>query len=477
MRFRFLTAFLVILSLFPQTAASRKIPELGELALAVSQGDFSRIDELLLLGADPDQRDSWGQTPLLYAVNSGQYKLLQRILQTTANPDLIGPNGLSPLMTAVKLGREDLVLLLLESGANANLVHDGVSALSLAVDRGEFVIAHRLTDAGADGLFLGELESGNPLGLPVCSVPLDGRIWRGLARLKDNADSPDWGADQWGLHRAVRDGDWFLAAKFLNGGADPNRIDSRGVTPLMTAAWHGDQSLVSLLLERGAVARYADIYGVDAVSYAAAGGHVTIVDQLLTEALKSNPSRFERGPETAIALETSPYYWAVTSGRPDILERLIDFRLPLPAEGEEGVTLLMAAAWLSDTFAVRKLIPLADDAGARDEGGRTALAWSAAAFVRDRQTGLENGQKSRGSRNYPAARMLARRTKGPQEYRSIVSPDISPELIEAWSPGGHASMAEQWEDKRPSPAPRVPGDGDLTLYRIFRDEEQDGNAF
>ena len=138
----------------------------------------------------------------------------------------------------------------------------------------------------------------------------------------------------------------------------------------------------------------------------------------MTEALKSNPSGLNAAPRTAIALETSPYYWAVTSGRPDILERLIDFRLPLPAEGEEGVTLLMAAAWLSDTFAVRNSSPWRTMPVPETRGAERPWRGSAAAFVRDRQTGLDNGQKSRGSRNYPAARMLARRTKGPQEYRS-----------------------------------------------------------
>ena len=51
---------------------------------------------------------------------------------------------------------------------------------------------------------------------------------------------------------------------------------------------------------------------------------------------------------------------------------------------------------------------------------------------------------------------------------------MAPELINAWSPvlnSGGSDSGDDWRDKRPSPVPLVPGDGDLTFYRILRDEE------
>lgn len=516
-----------------------------------------RIDELLDSGTDIDSKDPRGRTALIHAVESGEFRTVERILAAGAHPDITGPDGVSPLTAAVLLGREDLVNLLLSIGADPDIISDGpsgpdgplrpdgppgpISPLSLAVDRGEFGIAGRLIEAGANGLYLAEAGAANPLHLPLLPTPLDSRIHRGLARLRDNTDSPDWRGEQWALHTAARDNRWFDVAAILDkapppeaaapprvtlqapasgaaapprpaarasstnpalpaqavnpqtaapGGPAPgvagpgapaaprppfpfpsvvNAADSRGVTPLMTAVYHGSAAVVSLLLERGARIDALDSDGRDALCYAAAAGH----EDILTLLAASETRAF--APASPV-LETSPYYWAVIAGHPHILNRLIAVEYPAPESGSGGITLLMTAAWLSDTFAVRALLPIVDDAARRDDEGRSALEWSAAAFERDRRTGRETGRPHRGARNYPAARLLARRTKPPRRVQPLITPDAEPGVIEAWSPGGHpaAPVREQaavWREKRPSPVPLRPGDGDLTLYRILRDEE------
>ena len=496
-----------------------------------------RIDELLDSGTDIDSKDPRGRTALIHAVESGEFRTVERILAAGAHPDITGPDGVSPLTAAVLLGREDLVNLLLSIGADPDIISDGpsgpdgpsrpISPLSLAVDRGEFGIAGRLIEAGADGLYLAEAGAANPLHLPLLPTPLDSRIHRGLARLRDNTDSPDWRGEQWALHTAARNNRWFDAAAILDkapppgaapppspgagtsspapplpdpgvvnlqapapGGSTPeaagsgapaaprppfpfpnvvNAADSRGVTPLMTAVYHGSAAVVSLLLERGARIDALDSDGRDALCYAAAAGH----EDILTLLAASETRAF--APASPV-LETSPYYWAVIAGHPHILNRLIAMEYPAPESGSGGITLLMTAAWLSDTFAVRALLPIVDDAARRDDEGRSALEWSAAAFERDRRTGRETGRPHRGARNYPAARLLARRTKPPRRVQPLITPDAEPGVIEAWSPGDPpaAPVREQaavWREKRPSPVPLRPGDGDLTLYRILRDEE------
>lgn len=464
-----------------------------------------RIDELLDSGTDIDSKDPRGRTALIHAVESGEFRTVERILAAGAHPDITGPDGVSPLTAAVLLGREDLVNLLLSVGADPDIISDGpsgpdgpsrpISPLSLAVDRGEFSIAGRLIEAGANGLYLAEAGAANPLHLPLLPTPLDSRIHRGLARLRDNTASPDWHGEQWALHTAARNNRWFDAAAILDKAAPPrvtlqapasgaaassprppfpfpgvvNAADSRGVTPLMTAVYHGSAAVVSLLLERGARIDRLDSDGRDALCYAAAAGHEDILSLLAA----SESRAF--APASPV-LETSPYYWAVIAGHPHILNRLIAMGYPAPESGSGGITLLMTAAWLSDTFAVRALLPVVDDAARRDDEGRSALEWSTAAFERDRRTGRETGRPHRGARNYPAARLLARRTKPPRRVQPLITPDAEPGVIEAWSPDGHpaAPVREQaavWREKRPSPVPLRPGDGDLTLYRILRDEE------
>jgi ankyrin repeat protein len=46
-----------------------------------------------------------------------------------------------------------------------------------------------------------------------------------------------------------------VARLLLDGGADPDRADSKGNTPLMQAAADGGLAVVQLLLERGAARR------------------------------------------------------------------------------------------------------------------------------------------------------------------------------------------------------------------------------
>ena len=517
-----------------------------------------RIDELLDSGTDIDSKDPRGRTALIHAVESGEFRTVERILAAGAHPDITGPDGVSPLTAAVLLGREDLVNLLLSIGADPDIISDGpsepdgpsrpISPLSLAVDRGEFGIAGRLIEAGANGLYLAEAGAANPLNLPRLSTSLDSRIHRGLARLRDNTDSPDWRGEQWALHTAARNNRWFDAAAILDkapppapaappspaaaagsgaaagafspnpafpapamtpqttapeppppavnpqptspGGPAPeaappgappaprppfplpnvvNAADSRGVTPLMTAVYHGSAAVVSLLLERGARIDRLDSDGRDALCYAAAAGHEDILSLLAASETRAF------APASPV-LETSPYYWAVIAGHPHILKALIAMEYPAPESGSGGITLLMTAAWLSDTFAVRALLPIVDDAARRDDEGRSALEWSTAAFERDRRTGRETGRPDRGARNYPAVRLLARRTKPPRRVQPLITPDAEPGVIEAWSPEGPQAapvrgQAAVWREKRPSPVPRRPGDGDLTLYRILRDEE------
>lgn len=402
-------------------------------------------------------------------VSEGDYSGLDVLLNKGADPDQIGSEGLSPLMKAVLLGREDLVLLLLRAKANPDIISEAlpdkmpVSALSLAIDRGEFSIIRRLMDAGSDALMLAEYGKANPLKLPLLSNPIDTVLWPSLAGMRLNASSPDWQGDHWILHQAARDGDWRLVKTIIQNGMDPGIADDYGVTALMSAAWKGHGSVVSLLLDEGASISARDERGWNALCYAAAAGHQGIVQTLI----EGDDGQFET------EMEASAYYWALLGNSPIILKLLIDNDVPLPEAAEDGMTILMIAAWLSDYFAVSHLLPLVSNPALRDEAGRSALEWSAAAFERDRQRGRLTGQSKRASRNYPIARLLTRGSRSPEGIRLSPSSVVHPDVVEAWAPGINPASAEDWKGLRPSPLPAIPGDGDLTLYRIFRNEEQD----
>jgi len=467
-----LKVLIVLMCLLISTVYSQKAPAPGELASAVSKNDKSLIETLILQGADPDQPDSGNEIPLLYAVESGRNELVKIILDAGADPDKPGSENLTALMRSVMMSRQDLVILLLSRGSDPNLIVDSgeeqsipVSALSLALDRGEYDIAVILADAGASSLLLKRPVDGisDPLGLPELKVPLDARIWRNTAVLKSFAEEA--GRTDW---RNLRDR--------LDSGVPVDLRDSQGVTALMSAAWFGDVPSVSLLMQRGADPFDKDSKGRDAFCYAAASGETNTLGFLLKRITDiDNPDAESASPEKG-SLFRSPLYFAVGNRNHEALNLLLSAGYspdgPTSGSDEEGVTLLMMAAWLSDYYAVEKLLPLSNG-GIMDDAGRRALDWSAAAFERDRTTGREVGSPGRGSRNYPVARLLAGRLRNPHIYATQPTQDLNPAVINAWNPGltPGADMADDWRDKRPSPVPAAPGDGDLTLYRIFRDEE------
>ena len=477
---RVLSCLSILIILVAVPVMAQRAPAPGELATAVLLEDMSRIDSLLSRGADPDQPDISGNTALIYAVRSGRYELVYRILSSNADPDVTGAQNLTPLMESVLLSREDLVILLLSVGADPNKITDtisphptAVSALSLAINRGESDIAGLLFNEGADPLRLANPADDvpNPLNLPELEVPLDGRFWWNIALVKDRADSPDWdaglsaGNDNWKLHQAARDNNWRQVRDEADGGESPDKSDALGVTALMTAAWHGNDAIVSLLLQRGADPLIVDDGGRNALVYAAAGGSIGTMRKLIPVVDIDSYNRSLISGN----LEETPFYFAVGGGQHTILDLLLDAGLSPAGIDKEGINTTMLASWIGDTYATSRLLPFND--GSRDQAGRTALEWSLAAFDRIRQTGREVGDSDRGARLYPVVRLLAGRTRNPLLYSTQPAADVAPTVMEAWSPGLNPSAADDWRDKKPSPVPIRPGDGDLTLYRILRDEE------
>jgi ankyrin repeat protein len=472
--------------LFAVPLTAQRAPAPGELATAVLLEDISRIDSLLSRGADPDQPDLSGDTALIYAVKSGRYELVYRILSSNANPDVTGAQNFTPLMESVLLSREDLVILLLSGGADPNKITDtisphprAVSALSLAINRGERDIAGLLFNEGADSLRLANPAEDvpNPLNLPELEVPLDGRFWWNIALVKDRANSPDWdaglnaglnaGNDNWNLHRAARDNNWRQVRDEADEGESLDKQDALGVTALMTAAWHGNDAIVSLLLQRGADPLIVDNGGRNALVYAAAAGSIGTMNKLLPAVDIDSYNRSLISGN----LEETPFYFAVGCGQHTILDLLLDAGLSPAGIDTEGINTAMLASWIGDTYATGRMLPFNN--GSRDQAGRTALEWSLAAFDRMRQTGREVGDPDRGARLYPVVRLLAGRTRNPLIYSTQPAADVDPIVMEAWSPGLNPSAADNWRDKKPSPVPLRPGDGDLTLYRILRDNEQE----
>ena len=265
------------------------------LANLIQNGDRGAALEMIRNGADVNAAQGDGTTPLHWAVYKIDADLVGELLEHGARPGAVNRFGSSPLAEAVKVADAGLVEMLLNAGADAEAPNqDGQTALMLAARTGALDVAELLVRHGAD---VNAREA-----------------WRGQTALMWAADASssavakfliDHGADvhtramanDWPVQitsepraqyrptggltpllYAARSGCTACVAAILDAGADIDRPNPDGVTPLMVALDNFRFDTAKLLLERGANPHTWDWWGrtplyvaVDMSSYSRRG--------------------------------------------------------------------------------------------------------------------------------------------------------------------------------------------------------------
>lgn len=198
---------------------------------------------LLDKGAGVDLGSASGFTPLMFAARSGDLETVRLLVDRGANVNAEAGDGTSPLLVATVRGHVPVAEFLLERSANPNAAKAGYTPLHWAAGTWETstTFDYRLTDG----------EWGALVGIPGREEKF--RLMKALvARGADvNARTtktpPRYGFTLFGQQQPTLTGvtPFFLAAlvadvevmKFLVGaGADPSIADTDGTTPLMVAA-------------------------------------------------------------------------------------------------------------------------------------------------------------------------------------------------------------------------------------------------
>jgi ankyrin repeat protein len=212
------------------------------LHLAIANRDAATADLLLAAGADAELVDNAGETPLVLAARVGDAEIAARLLSAGAPVDARDADyGQTALMVAVREGHVDVVRLLLAEDADVNV----------QTRAGEVPAFRRPGDnAGSKGV--GIIRGGWPEHGMRAPVP--------------GAKTP--------LLYAARRGDLVVTQLLVDAGAEIERADVDGVTPLLSAilnasvaAARGAPSgadhlaVARYLVERGANVNAADWYG------------------------------------------------------------------------------------------------------------------------------------------------------------------------------------------------------------------------
>jgi ankyrin repeat protein len=153
------TALLLVLvsSAWAQLAHAQVAPSATEVAAyrglhaAAARGDAGKIEQLIAAGADVNQRDAYGRTPLHVATFAKQRAEVQTLIKAGAEKGALENDRYDAITIAAVADDEETLRTLISLGASAKLTtsrYDG-TALIAAAHLGHDGVVRQLIAAGA----------------------------------------------------------------------------------------------------------------------------------------------------------------------------------------------------------------------------------------------------------------------------------------------------------------------------------------
>jgi ankyrin repeat protein len=248
---------------------------------------------------DVNEKAPDGSTALMWATFNVDRELVRALLKAGAKANVTSRYGATALSEAVKLGDIELVRMLLDAGANVSSPNqDNQTALLLAISTGSLPISKLLIERGADVNAVETFRDQNALmwaaggNLPDI---VDLLLAHGAKNVNLRAKHDDWPRQMTSEPRAqfqsrqtggltallyaTRSGCYRCAVALVKAGADVNKPNPDGVTPLINALDNKRFDLAMFLLDKGANPHVWDMSGrtplyvaVDMNSFRGGGG-------------------------------------------------------------------------------------------------------------------------------------------------------------------------------------------------------------
>ncbi len=211
----------VIGSLLLLTLAGASTAPAAELRLAAARGDTAGVAKLIAAKHPLDARDGQGQTALLLAVEGGHTEAARALIDAGADINAVAANKDTPWLLAGARGRTEILAHMIPRGPDLSMRNRyGGTALIPACHYGHLDTVQLL------------------LGTKIDIAHVNNLGWTCLLEVMILGDGSKVYVD---IVRAV-----------LDAGANPNRADKDGMTPLAHAKRRGFGAIVRVLEAKGA---------------------------------------------------------------------------------------------------------------------------------------------------------------------------------------------------------------------------------
>uniref|UniRef100_A0A3P9JRA9 Ankyrin repeat domain-containing protein 16 n=1 Tax=Oryzias latipes TaxID=8090 RepID=A0A3P9JRA9_ORYLA len=328
------------MSSLPQEA-SMDSDHIKVLVKVVTEGRLGSVQEMVTSGGSEAAHmvcskhlGRSGDTLLHYAARHGHLDIVKYIItQLGSDVDVCNNDYKTPLHEAASMGHKECVRYLLREGAMVDsLKKADWTPLMMACTRKNLDVIQELLDHGA-----------NP-----------------ALRNKDG-----WNA----FHIACREGDPQVVEHLLLVFPDIWRTESKTRrTPLHTAAMHGCEAVIRVLLDRCSYTPDSkDSCGVTPFMDAVRHGHVSVARLLL--------ENHQASPVAADILGAQPVHLVAVTGQEEALRFLVgDLKVEVNQRATDiQITALHYAAKEGHSSIIKTLVELGADLHVRDKKGRTAL--------------------------------------------------------------------------------------------------------
>ena len=299
---------------------------------AALNGDLDTIVSMMANGYPTDTADENGSTVLHFAAQGGHANVIRKIVENTCvtDVDVVNNDGCSPLHVAAAYGRLRVVRMLLSLKAKSLLVTG--NNVNISIQKTSYhvnnVVVSRIKGGTSAGMVLCSgftvLHCAAQGGSPAVIKELVKKYKYDVNATADNGCSP--------LHIAAALGMKEAVMELIQQGANISLNVPMYGTPLHQAALYGHRDVVRLLLGE---LHTVDAIGYSALHFAAEGGHVEVIRDLVNV-----------GGNIHAAKETggTPLHVAAYFGKKDAVIELIRLGAPvcLPS-GRSGTPLHQAA--------------------------------------------------------------------------------------------------------------------------------------